>query len=243
MGNVGSWVEDPNNWLDVLCIALVFYFSSVMLTGEANMGNDFFRSGAAITKGILWISVISYLKSVQVEFSVFVSGVIFVVQSLATFLMAMAVILLMFAQMYWIIYTDSEHCSCGLDHPDANQYPHCTFMDSLLKVYTMMMGSIGNEMRYAREPLAEMMYLAFTFLVILLLANVLIAIVTDSYSVIKNERSAMVFWSNRLDFVAEMDAYKDLLKILRCKGDSSSEPNADDDRVVDQTQKEYMPTF
>jgi hypothetical protein len=35
---------------------------------------------------------------------------------------------------------------------------------------------------------------------------VLIAIVTDSYEVIQNDRAAIVFWSNRLDFVAEMDA-------------------------------------
>ena len=34
----------------------------------------------------------------------------------------------------------------------------------------------------------------------------LIAIVTDSYEIIQNDRAAIVFWSNRLDFVAEMDA-------------------------------------
>lgn len=44
------------------------------------------------------------------------------------------------------------------------------------------------------------------FLVVILLANVLIAIVTDSYKVIQYERAAIVFWTNRLDFVAEMDA-------------------------------------
>jgi hypothetical protein len=43
-------------------------------------------------------------------------------------------------------------------------------------------------------------------LVVILLSNVLIAIVTDSYEVIQNDRAAIVFWSNRLDFVAEMDA-------------------------------------
>lgn len=44
------------------------------------------------------------------------------------------------------------------------------------------------------------------FLVVILLANVLIAIVTDSYKVIQDQRAAIVFWTNRLDFVAEMDA-------------------------------------
>jgi hypothetical protein len=43
-------------------------------------------------------------------------------------------------------------------------------------------------------------------LVVILLSNVLIAIVTDSYEIIQNDRAAIVFWSNRLDFVAEMDA-------------------------------------
>jgi hypothetical protein len=43
------------------------------------------------------------------------------------------------------------------------------------------------------------------FLVVILLANVLIAIVTDSYKVIQDQRAAIVFWTNRLDFVAELD--------------------------------------
>jgi hypothetical protein len=44
------------------------------------------------------------------------------------------------------------------------------------------------------------------FLVVILLANVLIAIVTDSYKIIQDQRAAIVFWTNRLVFVAEMDA-------------------------------------
>ena len=59
------------------------------------------------------------------------------------------------------------------------------------------------------------MYVTFAFLVVILLSNVLIAIVTDSYGVIKNERAAMVFWSNRLDFVAEMDAIKNIGKRIK----------------------------
>ena len=43
------------------------------------------------------------------------------------------------------------------------------------------------------------------FLVVILLATVLIAIVTDSYGIIRNQRAAIIFWTNRLDFVVEMD--------------------------------------
>jgi len=99
-------------------------------------------------------------------------------------------------------------------YENATYFPHCSFWTSLMKVYTMLMGEIGNEMRYSTSVIAQILYLAFAFLVVILLSNVLIAIVTDSYGVIKNERAAMVFWSNRLDFVAEMDAIKNIGKIF-----------------------------
>jgi hypothetical protein len=210
LGNFSSWVWDMSNWLDMLNIFFIFYFGAIMLTNEPLMSMEAFRSGVAVTKGILWMSVISFLKSTQVEFSVFVSGVFYVVQRLAAFILALLVILLMFAQMFYIVYAESDMCACTSENEDANPFPHCTFQNSLLKVFTMMMGEIGNEMRYSTLPVAQFLYIAFAFLVIILLSNVLIAIVTDSYGVIKNERAAMVFWSNRLDFVAEIDAIKNI---------------------------------
>ena len=94
--------------------------------------------------------------------------------------------------------------ACTEENIDANPFPHCSFLSSLQKVFTMMMmGEIENEMRYSTLPVAQLLYIAFSFLVIILLSNVLIAIVTDSYGVIENERAAMVFWSNRLDFAAK----------------------------------------
>ena len=108
------------------------------------ISNDAFRSGTAITKGIMWMSVIKFLRSAQVEFSVFVSGVFYVVQRLAAFLLALSVILLMFSQMFFIIYAETDECLCNSEYPDASPFPHCDFKWSLLKVYTMLMGEIGK---------------------------------------------------------------------------------------------------
>eukprot|EP00978_Attheya_sp_CCMP212_P014039 scaffold35622_cov47-Attheya_sp.AAC.4 len=236
MGLFNSWMLDVSNWLDGLMIGLVLYYAVAMLDGE--MGNDdSFRLGVAITKGILWSAVISFLKSTLVDFAVFVGGVFYVVRRLAAFLLALGVILLAFAQMFLIIYKRTDICDltvCIQQQQEVDQgtrnvldrvckivlnthastletcaldpFPHCTFTDSLLKVYTMLMGEMGDETRYDTEPVAQFLYVAYAFLIVILLSNVLIAIVTDSYGVIKNERAAMVFWSNRLDFVAEMDA-------------------------------------
>lgn len=144
LGNAGSWMGDMGNWLDVTLISLVFFFGGVMFTNSPLVNEDTFRSGAAITKGIMWMSVISFLKSTQVEFSVFVSGVFYVVQRLAAFLLALALILLMFSQMFYIIYAQTDECTCTAENADANPFPHCDFKWSLLKVYTMLMGEIGK---------------------------------------------------------------------------------------------------
>lgn len=144
LGNFSSWYTDMGNWLDVTLIFFLFYFGAVMLANNP-INDEMFRSGTAIAKGFLWISVISWMKSTQVEFSVFVSGVTYVVERLAAFLLALCVILLMFAQMFYIVYDETELCSCGETYPQANPFPHCTFQDSLMKVYTMLMGEIGNE--------------------------------------------------------------------------------------------------
>ena len=184
-----------------------------MTNDEWGISNQAFRYGVAFTQGVLWCAVIYFLKSTLVDFAVFVGGVFYVVQRLAAFLLAVGLILLAFAQMFYIVNTDTLICEAhDLEFRDPATeeewctFPHCSFASSLLKVYTMMMGEIGDETRYETSTVAQLLYVFYCFLVIILLSNVLIAIVTDSYEVIQNDRAAIVFWSNRLDFVAEMDA-------------------------------------
>lgn len=69
-----------------------------------------------------------------------------------------------------------------------------------------MLGEVGEINRYQASTIAQVLYVLFAFLVVLLLSNVLIAIVTDSYGVIRNERAEIIFWMNRLEFIAEIDA-------------------------------------
>jgi hypothetical protein len=90
----------------------------------------------------------------------------------------------------------------------------------------MMMGEIGTETRYDQNLLAQMLYIFYGFFIVILLSNVLIAIVTDSYEVIQNNKAASVFFKNRLDFVAEMDSIASVVrKRIFCMRD-------DDTKVV-----------
>ena len=200
LGSFSSWWLDAQNWLDVVVIFLVFYFAILMLdnTYESGVDDVSFRSGVAFTQGVLYLDVIVYLQSTYVDFAVFVGGVLHVVQRLSAFLTAVAVILLAFAQMFYFIYTNTDLCTNRLEPDDADygrceeaggdlecscRFPHCTFHESLLKVYTMMMGEIGDEKRYSVGPtslVAQILYVLYAFLVVILLSNVLIAIVSTA---------------------------------------------------------------
>lgn len=85
----------------------------------------------------------------------------------------------------------------------------------------MMMGEIGSEVRYDGILMAQILYILYAFFVVILLSNVLIAIVTDSYEFIQNDRAAIVFWTNRLDFVAETDGMSSIILGCLCLGGSS----------------------
>jgi ankyrin repeat protein len=137
LGTLTSWFYDTTNWLDMAVITLVFYYS-ILMTGDIQgknlgWGNNEFRTGVAFTKGVLWTAVIYFLKSTQVDFAVFLGGVFYVVQRLVAFLLAVGVILLAFAQMFFIVYRQSEVCM-EIDGNEGCNFPHCTFEDSLLKV-------------------------------------------------------------------------------------------------------------
>eukprot|EP00584_Thalassiosira_punctigera_P026146 CAMPEP_0172577396 /NCGR_PEP_ID=MMETSP1067-20121228/138210_1 /TAXON_ID=265564 ORGANISM="Thalassiosira punctigera, Strain Tpunct2005C2" /NCGR_SAMPLE_ID=MMETSP1067 /ASSEMBLY_ACC=CAM_ASM_000444 /LENGTH=865 /DNA_ID=CAMNT_0013370083 /DNA_START=115 /DNA_END=2712 /DNA_ORIENTATION=+ len=99
-----------------------------------------------------------------------------------------------------------DGCSESVDSCEPqNGKPFCQFSTSFLKVFTMLLGEVDDSFFIKEGWLASVFFAVFMFICVVVLANVLIAIVTDSYSVIQNERAALVFWSNRLDFVAEMD--------------------------------------
>ena len=75
----------------------------------------------------------------------------------------------------------------------TNQHPWCSLWTSILKSYTMLLGEVDDADFRDSDPkvtsMATIFYGLFMFAVVIVLANVLIAIVTDSYGVIKNERS------------------------------------------------------
>jgi hypothetical protein len=195
------WIYDGSNWLNVAFIVLVLYWTILMQTGMGD--RETFRTGTALSVIVLWLKVLAFLRNMLIDFAVFAGGVFYVFRRLVAFLTALMIILIGFSQMFVTVFQQTPYCTDFAD--DEEIRPFCNYWTSFLSVYTMLLGEV-DETFFEDSKVATFFFIIFMFLVVILLANVLIAIVTDSYKVIQDERAAIVFWTNRLDFVAEMDA-------------------------------------
>ena len=216
LGSFHVWVYEPNNWLNVLYICLVSFWTFDMVTAFSE--NFRFRAGAALTYICIWAKLLAYLRNMLIDFAVFSGGVFYVVRRLAAFLLALIIILIAFSRMFFTIFRRDEFCTNqpnlgynetvllhNLQCEENEIVPWCDHYSSFVRVYTMMLGEV-DENQFDGNSFARVLFGLFMFLVVILLANVLIAIVTDSYKVIQDQRAAIVFWTNRLDYIALMDA-------------------------------------
>jgi len=220
LGTFKSWLFDLTNWFDILVIGLTYYYCGAMIRIEQDIeafrtgdSDDNFRTGAIVTLVALWIAVINFMKTSSLDFAVFFETMKNVLSQLYTFLVALLVILIFFAQMFHIVFRKEAVCSEAC--MKQSKFPHCDFQSSLMKVFTMMVGEIEDI--YQDKLVAQLLYLAFACLVVVLFSNILIAIVVESHSHIKNERAEILFWSNRLYFVSEMVAVTSVGRSLICQ--------------------------
>jgi len=198
IGLFKTWLNDPTNWLDCCCIILLINWTLRMYN---NSGDDeIFRYGTCLSMGVFWTSTLSYLKSINIEFAIFVSLVIYVVKNLVAFFITTLVFLFAFAQIFhtYFIYTPT-FCP-GTD----DDIEFCNLPDAFIKCLDFMLGSLDDTLFSYNNP-ASFFFMLFVFLVVLILCTVNIAIITDIFTVISGERAETVFWTNRLDFVAETD--------------------------------------
>lgn len=212
LGLFNTWLADLENWFDMIYILLIFFWAIVMTVD--GLDDYSFMCGAAISMGLFWFMILNFLQSIFVGFAVFVGGVTYVVKRLAAFLLALIIILICFAQIFFTLYRTTDQCPTGrvgYDYTDTyetectpdeitgyscqvsscepvNDDPFCSFRTSFFKVFTMLLGEV-DESYFSGDPFATVLFCLFMFICVVVLANVLIAIVTDSYSVIQNERA------------------------------------------------------
>mmetsp|Transcript_34632 Transcript_34632/g.45899 ORF Transcript_34632/g.45899 Transcript_34632/m.45899 type:complete len:939 (+) Transcript_34632:125-2941(+) len=221
------WFSDVKNILDVCLVVVTFLWCSVMFQciqedqSFDSSGKEWYKAAMAFTVLLYTLTFLLFLKSVLIDFAVFVSGMTNVIRNLLTFLVSLMIVLLAFAGAFALVFQGTRTCNGTEDNSlyttekNGMDSKFCTFRESLVTAYFMLLGQIGPE-ETDDSIIGKWIYAIFMFIVVILLTNVLIAIVTESYNHIKASKAQQVFWYNRFAFICEVDAIAEVLPKHKC---------------------------
>lgn len=133
-----AYLADSENLLNLLFVFLTTYYT--ILTGTGGGSDDRYRVGAAVTLAFQYMQVLAYLKSIMIDFAVFVSGVVYVLTHLVAFMVCMMITVAAFGQIWFTLFRQSVVCVTGGEDDGANE------VDAML---------YGDDFYYADEPQAD----------------------------------------------------------------------------------------
>ena len=197
-----------------------FDFMSIILVLVAVSWNDKnpnqYREGLnAFVLGLLWIKVLGFLKVVNKEMSTFVLSLIQILQELRHFMIVMAVVIFMFGDMMHIVLStkdDGRFCTENEEDLSGPEADFCSLqnIDAYLRVYSLLLGDFELD-DYKENNGIVVLFVIFTMMGVIILLNVLIAVVSNSYESAK-VKSISLFGRARVTFVTQNEALESFLR-------------------------------
>ena len=166
------------------------------------------RNLISLATGFLWLRVLSFLKGINEQLATFVLCILNIVRDITWFCVILLTLVVAFAQMFFTVLVPN-YCT----DPTAPEFNgECTPSEYYFRVYGVLLGNYGD---FERQDFATVfsviLIVCFTFMVALVLLNVLIAVASDSYERCLI-RSANLFGRARVMLIAELVSFQNLLR-------------------------------
>lgn len=199
------------NLIDALTVMLALASTILMRSyfGILENGMDdtaFLRGLLAITTGFLWLRVLSLLKAINIQLATFVLAILQITKDIIWFCVILATLVVSFAQMFFTLLAPPS-CADG-----SGSDMVCQPTEYLLRTYTVLLGDFGTFERVNfTTGFSVFLVVCYSFLVTVVLMNVLIAVASDSYEKCLL-RSQHLFGRARVMLIAELVAFQNLLQ-------------------------------
>lgn len=193
-----AWFFSIWNYFDVVTICLLIYSLGCMLSGNRDVERyREFEALVVITTFFIWTNAITLLRSTFINIGTFVSGILKIVRELVPFLLVSLLVLVLFGEMFTLGALNSDECqqsslsapslspssspSCVPSTEEFTEF--CTLADSLYTTYGLFIGggTISIE-KMNKNPLLVFLSVLFGLIIGIILLNVVIAIVSDSWN-------------------------------------------------------------
>ena len=184
-------------------------FLRVQLSEDVSLGGDSraIRWCLSVATGLLWLRALGFLKTINMHLATFVLATVQITKDLAWFLLILFAVVVSFSQMFYTLLLPPE---CANEISDSSSV--CKPSEYYLSVYSILLGDYGQ---FDREdfhtPFSVFLIVLFSFMVVIVLLNVLIAIVSDSYEKCLI-RSQFLFGRARVMILAELISFQNLLR-------------------------------
>lgn len=226
------YIHDPENIVNLSFIFLTFTFTMVIANGWGS--DDLFHGGSAIAIGSCYLQILAYLRTVFIDFAVFVSGLSYVVMRLGAFMSILAITIMAFSQMWYTVFKGTSVCLMGGNETDIFlliddlifeyyddtffmpepeevtdcepqiDLPYCENLAWSVYKTYSMLFGLGDGL-LELNTMSMILSLVWLFIAILMILNLLIGVICDLFWASTKEDAAIIFWSKRLSFVTDMD--------------------------------------
>ncbi len=190
------WFLSSWNYLDVATIVfVVISLFQMWLEGGIDSGNSS-ATLVVVTTALVWLNAIFFLRSTFMSFATFVGGIFKIISDLIPFIVVSALILMAFGEMFSLdMLGEQGECKVeGNTTYDATDF--CSFGDSLFITYGLFVGGIELDAYANAETRMRAIAVVFGFLVAIILLNVLIVIVGNSWNEVVQNGKEVVSTSN-----------------------------------------------
>ena len=177
------YISDAWNWVDVSLIALVSWIMHYIITrGDVHRAN--FRVISALTSGIIWLKFLGFIRIVYFKFAIFMRVIQQIFREILPFCIVLFVVMGLFAEMLVLIF-DGREGNIAFEAVDNTAWT--SWGETGLTAYRMLFGDFDRDWfrtkrgNGAINRFAVILFVCFQFLVGIVLLNILIAVVSDSY--------------------------------------------------------------
>lgn len=179
------------------------------------------RIAIALTTPLLWLRILGHIKMFNKQLATFILCSQEILNDIKWFLLVLLITISSFAQMIVSLTFDpSSHSEQDLEV----KYQYFS-LEGYLKAYTIMLGDIDAASLQQHSSMV-VLFVLYTFGVTIVLLNILIAIVSESY-VNAVYASSVMLGKARVLFVADILSMKQFHSMWRKEGVGSAVPSVD----------------
>jgi len=176
------YLRNPWTYMDIMSVVMAAWTTSDQSESQQIFGRSI---AIAITIALLWFKLLGFLRYINKQLTTFIASFFEILGAIKWFFLVLMVAIMLFGDTIETILKFNNTCS-EEDFEDSTSGAQADFcspqpMESYLRIYSVVIGDVSLD-DFQQTTFMKSLFFFFTFFGIIVLLNILIAIVNDSYS-------------------------------------------------------------